>query len=94
MKKLFIGSILTTLFVAILYVTNFIETNKSMSTNTTLTDLKIMTSAVAEDASGNEATCYSTYSTSTLAPKSTIWVCGSCVQTKASSYSDSGTCYF
>jgi hypothetical protein len=40
----------------------------------------------------NTATCYSTYSGGLL--NSTIWVCGSCVQTKASRFSDSGICNF
>ena len=41
----------------------------------------------------NTATCYSTYNTG-LIFRSTIWVCGSCTQTKAASFSDSGVCNF
>jgi hypothetical protein len=44
---------------------------------------------------GNTATCYSTYTEPVLGVGGTkIWVCGSCVQAKAKTFSDAGTCFF
>jgi hypothetical protein len=44
---------------------------------------------------GNTATCYSTYTEPIFGVGGTkIWVCGSCVQASAKTFSDSGTCSF
>lgn len=68
-------------------------TSKSINNNGKSIKLNnIVALALADGEGGNQATCYSTYKT--FLGGTTIWVCGSCVQQKVSSYSDAGICYF
>jgi hypothetical protein len=57
--------------------------------------LMTINKAVAGDESGgNQATCYSSYTDAGWFGGTNIWVCGSCVQIKAKSFFDQGTCNF
>ena len=56
--------------------------------------IKIADNGGGGGGSGNTATCYSTYTTPLLGGGTMIFVCGICTQTKAKTFSDSGTCYF
>jgi len=58
-----------------------------------LADLVLSAKADGEGGSGNQATCYSTYTTP-LIGGTNIFVCGTCTQAKAKNFSDSGICYF
>ena len=44
--------------------------------------------------SGNQATCYSTYSSPLIGGGTNIWRCGSCVSVSAKNFSDPGVCNF
>ena len=87
-NKLIISSII---FIAALISLNFSSVAEN-SGKISLNDITLMANADSEGGQ-NQATCYSTYKTPIIGG-TWIWVCGSCVQARASEYSDPGICYF
>ena len=83
---------LSILFIIVVSAFNFNFLSTVPKQNVSLANIVLM--AQAEEESGNQSTCYSTYQEpGFLQSGHWIWVCGSCVQVKAKNYSDSGICY-
>jgi len=80
-------------FIAGVAVTGFHMAQNNQRMGVSLADIAVMAMADGESG-GNQATCYSTYTETGIFGGTMIWVCGSCVQVEAKSFSDSGICYF
>ena len=85
--------IIVACFIAGVAVTGFNMAQNHNSLDVSLADIAVMARADDGESPGNQATCYSTYKTA-LIFGTHIFVCGTCVQVKASEYSDAGICYF